>query len=256
VPILLRGTGNAQARAGLVLDIPAKIHWFFTEALPNALNLARVSGSGTIATGMALFIVVGFLLYVSGSAITRLGKLGIAALLLPLSYLPNLLVSENWASHRSLAALTALLTLYCGFAVCGYARLRKVGGERVAGVVISGFAFACALLASSNISIEFAGPQMLEYQFLRSELDAGGLEQSKQIYFIQACWCDSVAPIVRYDEFGLPSSAQSWVPRPMTFLALRDKGRQLPVTVVPTNGPVAPPRDSLVVDLRKIKGYR
>jgi hypothetical protein len=256
MPIALEGSGNTQARAQLVLDIPRKTHWFFTEALPNALNLAHVGGSGSIATGMALFILVGFLLYVSGSAMTRFGKLGIALLLVPLSYLPNLLVSEDWASHRSLVGLTTLVALYLGFAVCGYARLRKAGGEKMAAAVISCLALGCAFLASRNISLEFAVPQMLEYQVLRSELNAGGLERALKIYFVQPCWCDSVAPLVRYDEFGLPSSAQPWVPVPMTFLALRDKGIQLPVIVAPLNGPVDPPPDSLVVDLRKMKGYR
>jgi hypothetical protein len=155
-----------------------------------------------------------------------------------------------------LVGVTALVALYVGFAVCGYAnrwRSRHFN-PAVAGLVVA--TLSCALLASRNIYLGFAAPQMLEYLFLRNELNAAAVAQAQSVYFIPASWSDSIAPIVRYDEFGLPSSAQVWGPEPMTYLVLRDLGKPLPVTIAPPTGPTQVPPKSLVVDLRRIKNYR
>ncbi len=68
-------------------------------------------------------------------------------------------------------------------------------------------------------------------------------------------WRDTLAPLVRYDEFGFPSSAVSWAARAMVFLLLRDTApdyADLPVTVVAADDPIDPPPNSLVVDMGKL----
>jgi hypothetical protein len=47
------------------------------------------------------------------------GFLGLAVVLVPLAYTPNLAISENFASYRSIGALAALLSLYVWLGLWG-----------------------------------------------------------------------------------------------------------------------------------------
>jgi hypothetical protein len=65
--------------------------------------------------------------------------------------------------------------------------------------------------------------------------------------------------MVRYDEFGLPFSAQPWAPEPAVNLLLRELGYPrggMPVKAAPVGGPINPPDGALVVDMRKLANFR
>ncbi len=123
-----------SARTGLVHNIPGKAVWFLLEPLPNALNFSLLSPSHYVfsdfhriadillAWGVFVLIVGGMMLYVGGTLKERLWKLGIALSVLPLSYVPNLIVVENWASYRTLPSLTSVVVMYAFFAFHGYLR--------------------------------------------------------------------------------------------------------------------------------------
>ena len=59
---------------------------------------------------------------------TRAIRLALAAILLPLTYLPNLLVAENWSTYRTQVALTSLLWFYTAMALIGWLKVDPVGG--------------------------------------------------------------------------------------------------------------------------------
>ena len=78
-----------------------------------------------------------------------LGFLGLAVAFVPLSYTPNLVISENFASYRSTAALATLLTLYLWFGLWGIARaLTSSAREARRPIVTRVFVLALAALAS------------------------------------------------------------------------------------------------------------
>ena len=201
-PLYFEGaSAAAQPRAHLVSDVAGKIHWFASEALPNALALADVEGTHSLAVAVGIFIVCGLMLYFSGPVLARVNKVLVAAALLPLSYLPNLAVTESWASHRSLVGLTSLVTLYAGLALCGYARVWKERHEELSITAVAAITAFCVFAAARNVYLGFALPQTLEYRMLRSELASRFSTEGPRIHVIQACWCDSAASLVRYDDF-------------------------------------------------------
>ena len=263
------------ARTGLVQDIPGKVIWFLGEALPNALHFALLSpghwffsdGSPVrsafhrtvdmvIAWSVCVLIVGGLMRYVHGTRKERLWKLGIAVALLPLSYAPNLVVAENWAAYRTLSSLTSLVVVYAFFAFQGYVQcLRRSLSPTYMNAVMGGIAIACALSAAYHVHTYFVVPQVRELEMMRSQLAQEDISQARGIYVIRPGWQDTLAPLVRYDEFGLPSSFAPWTPGSMIFLLLRDIApdyAHLPVTHVAGDDPIDPPPDSLVVDMGKL----
>jgi len=88
---------------------------------------------------------------------------------------------------------------------------------------------------------------------------SGNLAQARSVYVVGSTWHDSIAPAVRYDEFGLPFSAQPWAPGPAAYLVLRelDPARSsIPIEVAPVGGPIKPPPGAVVVDMRKLRDFR
>jgi len=261
----------------VVQHLPAKVVWFLCEALPNALNFALLSPAhGVFAEGsparssfhrsvdiliawsIFLIIVGGLMLHLRGTLKERLWKLGIVGSLLPLSYAPNLLAAENWAAYRTLSSLTSVVVVYAFFSFWGYAhRLHPPLSPSCANAAVGGVAIVCVLLAMYHLQTSFVAPQVRELEFMRSQLAEKDFTRARGIYVIRSRWQDTLAPPVRYDEFGLPSSSHPvLVPDRMVFLLLRDIApchAHLPVTVVAADDPIDPPPDSLVVDMRNLR---
>ena len=264
------------ARGGLVQDIPRKAVWFFRDPLPNAVNFVSLSPSHwlfpegplfvdrfhravNISIGGSIFIFVlgGLALYFQGTRKERLQKLGVAVSLLPLSYLPQLVAFNRSAVYRGLLSLTSIVVVYMFFAFQGYAQhLRRPLSSFGANAVIGSVALASALLATYHVQTYFVAPQVQELEIMRSQLTQKDLSSVRGIYVICSTWRDTLAPLVRYDEFGFPSSAVSWAARAMVFLLLRDMApdyAHLPITVVSADDPIEPSSDSLVVDMRNLR---
>ena len=217
---------NELSRGGLVQDIPRKIVWFFRDPLPNAMNFFSLSPSHwflpngvpfvdrlhravniAIAGGPLLFVLGGLGLYFQGTFKQRLWKLGVAVSLLPLSYVPQLVAFHRSAVYRGLLSLTSLLVVYMILALRGYARRwRPLSSLRV-NIVTGSIALACALLATYNTHTYFVVPQVREFETLRAQLVSEDLPSARSIYLIRPNWRDTLAPLVRYDEFGARSSA-------------------------------------------------
>ncbi|GBQ41057.1 hypothetical protein AA11237_2577 [Acidocella aminolytica 101 = DSM 11237] len=71
--------------------------------------------------------------------------------------------------------------------------------------------FGCAWIARHDVKTEFTIPQVKELHLVSSYLrKEGNLKNARDIYIVPARWQDSLAPFVRYDEFGTPSSQAAW----------------------------------------------
>ncbi len=236
----------AQAVAGL-------IYYYSSFILIRSVDVG-------IAWAVAGLTAGGLLLYFQGTWRERLWKLGLAGMLLPLSYAPNLVAAESWASYRSLSSLSSLVVVYTFLAWRGYAsrcrQARRLTFSPVwANAAAGGLASACALLATWHVQTSFVVPQVRELEFMRSQLTQGNLAEARSIYVIRARWQDTLAPPVRYDEFGLPSSFPDWGALGMVSLLLRElapDSAHLPVISVAADGRITPPPDSLVVDMRRM----
>jgi hypothetical protein len=244
------------SRSHLTEDIGEKALWFFREPLLNALNLVKLFPNRWLAVGVGVFITGGLLLYLRGTVKERLCQLLIAFSLFPLSYLPNLVVAESFPAYRTLPALTAVVAVYAFFALWGY---RRVLGRFVTVPILTAglglAALASSFLAVRNVTTYFSLPQSRELELVRSYLVQQDFSQARSIYVIHSPWWNSLAPAVRYDEFGLPSSYPSFSASSMVYILLHEihpEHANLPIEVVSAEDTVSPPADALVVDMRKL----
>ncbi|HWP59941.1 MAG TPA: hypothetical protein VNL14_18765 [Candidatus Acidoferrales bacterium] len=258
---LFHGQAAADSSAfKLPADVFQKLRWFGQEPLANALNLFLLFPASWIAVVAGSAIVIGLLLYLEESPEKRLAKLALALLIAPLSYLPGLLAEENWPAYRTLPALTAVLTLYAFFALCGYLKRlsRFTAVPPVAGVLALP-SLLCGALAFYNVHNYFSLPLSIEYQWLRAQVLTEQLAAARRIYVVAASWRESIAPGVRYDEFGLPFSAQPYAVKPAVYIVLREsrpEKARTPVDLVSADAPFRPPPASIVVDMTKIISFR
>jgi hypothetical protein len=250
-------------RAAITHDAAGKIAWFFKEPLRNALNLNLIHPKTWRAEATAIFIAVGLFFYFGGSLRYRLTMLGLALMLVPLSYLPNLVIAESWASYRTLVALTALLVFYVFLALHGYLQVLKIFSAQsrqrmLFGVVVS-WAFFSGFVATRNLVRYFVEPQVIEYHLLKGHLRKIDLAAVQTIYFIRPGWADGVTSLVRYDDFGLPSSCQPWVPEGMVKCAIREIGgdsdRINVISFAHDEAEKVPPGVT-VIDMRSLKQLR
>jgi hypothetical protein len=256
--ILLVPQSEMYFRARLVNDLSVKASWFFSEVLLNAANLVKLVPSPLIAVMVGLFTLTGLGLQFRSNYKTLLAKLGIACLIVPLAYLPNLVIAENFASYRTQTALTSLLSFYFFFACLGFSQLWRKHGKTVLTAGLALVILFTGVMAAYQVNLEFVIPQSVELAYIKSRLQPEALAQARSIYFIAPHWSDSIAPVIRYDEFGLISSFAEWVPLSLTRLILRETSptsSNLSIMVVKGEWSGVPPPRSVVVDMRLLKQF-
>jgi hypothetical protein len=243
---------GAVERTGLSLDPIGKLRWFVTEPLVNALGFADIFPGRRLAVLVALLIGGGLLCYFRGPMRQRLQLALMAAALIPLSYLPNLLITENFASYRTISGLTTVCVVYAFLALQGYCRVMPwCHASRLPVTVLTCLSVACLLLATLQVHAYFARPQAAELQWVRQQIRKSDLIHTSGVYLIRPrgrLWYEK-----RYDEFGLPSTCQKWVPIPMVFLVLSEIDpslAKLPVEHFGSDCQIDPPPSTVVVDMR------
>jgi hypothetical protein len=253
-----------RARNELTHDVIGKVG-FFRKPLYKSLNLFDLTPSPWLATVVAVLAIVGISLLLRRSE-RRLLYAAVSLLLIPLCYLPNLVVRENFASYRSQGALSSLIALYFGLGAIGIwltvrnsLRVRLDPGrllviERVALLTATSFVAASAFFAAKNVLTLFAEPQSTELRLIRSQVAALPPGVAR-VGFVGTPYYWGLTKLVIIDEFGLPSTSQLWSLEPSVDLILRDEGR-LPqharrptVDILQWNTPTLP-KDEPVIDIR------
>jgi hypothetical protein len=255
---------GGAGRAALALHIGDKLRWFWHQPLVNALNLFVLVPTPALAAAIAAVAAIGIVALHVQRKWEAFGFLAIATVLVPLAYLPNLVVAEDWASYRSIGALGALFTLYTWFGLWGIARVARAATRVTVGVAAAGrlavaaVAITGVVVAARNVTTLFAKPENVELHMLRSALDSPRLPVER-VLFIKPNGTQGAAPLVRYDEFGLPSSFAPWVPERAVRLVLRERG-QTSAPAVEIFAWRDAPRDvhsrGVVVDMRKLRRRR
>ena len=246
-------------RAELTIDPWAKLWWFVSEPLVNALNMALLFPRRRYALLAWVLLAIGLTRYFRGSWTDRI-RLGLlAALLMPLSYLPNLLTAESWATYRTTCALTSLVVVYAFFAVQGYGSLLRTRlAARILNSGYCGAALVCMALAIYQVQAFVTQPQGQELALLRQQLARADFTHAKQVILL----CPPEPPFEarRYDEFGNLSSLADWSARPMVSLLLREldpRRADLPVRSYPATTPFeCPPANAVVLDLREMVNHQ
>jgi hypothetical protein len=225
------------ARNTLTHNVIVKARWFVKTAVYQSLNLVDLTPEIWLAIVVAVVALVGVgLLLRNHHSPQPLVFMLIGVCLIPLCYIPNLVVREDVAFYRTQSAMTSLIALYACLGVVGFwVTVRDWLRARVTGTSLAAWGYGAAVVscaavavsvvvAASNVLTYFIEPQSTELRLLRSQIAATPTGAAR-IAFVQTGEQQGMTKVVRYDEFGLPSSAQPWVPVPAVMLILREEGR-------------------------------
>jgi hypothetical protein len=249
-----------------------KIQWFLAHPLYRSLGLFELTPSKWLVALVVTVAAGGMGLWLSLRVSRPLIFILIALALIPLTFLPNLVVAENNSFvFRTGVALTSLITLYFCLGALGiwllirhWLKPRLTGRdlaslEHTALGVAAALVGAAAFVAARNVTTLIVDPQNTELRLIRSDVAALPTGVGR-VGFVQIAWNQGLTQWYS-DEIGLASSARPWVPEPAVFLILREEGR-LPagaaepaVDLLPWDA-TALPKNEPVIDLRRLQDYR
>lgn len=224
-------------RGTLSFDPLAKLQWFLLLPLPRALSFWKLWPSLTLAFVLVLVLVGGLGIHLRRQPAT-MPKALLALLLMPIVYLPNLLVSENHSSFRSMPALAALM-----FSLLILVASSQLTGRRrwLFRALLAVFALVGSVAAATTVVRYVASPQARELELVEqavARLPAG----TEGLYIVPSDWRDSFAPSVLGDEFGYPSTALPWSRLALTRLAVAEVRPDLAsMRVTEADSAAAPP---------------
>jgi hypothetical protein len=273
VSVHLIGThATGASRNTLVHDYGGKLDFFFQRPLYQALNLFKLVPSLWVAIPVAIIATVGTLLLILQRCARPILYVGVGLALIPLSFLPNLVVAENTPNFRVQVAITSLIALYASLGVIGiWIGVRDWLGPRLRTnslLTVERIAFGCcvgvvgvtAFLAAQNVVTLFADPQLTELRLLRSQVAALPANPPR-VAFVQTGYTQGLTKLALLGEFGVPTTVQIFNLEPSLYLLLHEEGR-LPMDAArPTVDLYSPdattfPHGEPVIDLRFMPNLR
>jgi hypothetical protein len=222
---------SSGARSTITSEYALKVEWFLGTVIPRIVNFYSPwePNPFSIIPLTILFVIGMTLLYKRFHSKSKF--LTILLMSGPISIAPNILISENWASARSLLApqwfFSTLVLLPIVFI------LSKSLANNFFRFLASMLILSITLFNYHGISVvNFKEPQEIELKIARQYLTADVCKNLKSV--TQSSWTDSLANKVSYDEFGIPSTTQPWVPIPLTKLICLENGIKVgPLTLIP-----------------------
>lgn len=232
-------------------DIHPKLNWYFGEMLPR--SAAFFWPSFAIAP-----TIIGTVLIAFGSyAISKRGgikSLGAILLGIPLASACNIGTQENWASTRSITALSIYFFIVAAFGVFYLFEIASAYSCKkwlLNTLYVILFGVAALNLTTTNrwLAMYVVSPQLGEVRCAKLLLSRPEIDLQKTVYAIPASW-SSWSPKTYYDEYGTPSSSASWNTSSfLRFVAARAR-RDLTTIEVIKSDEVKNYPSSQVVDLR------
>lgn len=219
-----------RARASLIdwqILLP-KILWFLSDPIPNSVNFFLFySIPKSILICAAVIIFSGIYFWFDGSILRRFLKSFVILMLLPLSYFPNIIVTENWASYRSMIALSALWVILIFFSTKGYLKqIVKLEPyvSKLGRFVLMLWTLLAIILSIYNSAVYLILPAFLEHRIIHSEIIEMDVKAGDTIYVSMPNYFDSSSPYFYGDEFGIPTTAYPWGAANLTKLVLKEFG--------------------------------
>lgn len=224
-----------SSRVALDGNLLGKFSWFLEEPLKQSCFLGLLAhevpissaGQDALLVLVAVLMVWGLFGFLSGGIRERAWRVAAALLLVPLTYLPNLIAAERWASYRTRGALTVAVAflIVTGLAgLLGRLRISEVAARWAQSVVWALVVLVGVTISQYHIMHYLVVPFQVEWRTVRCELAQLLASQMppREIVFLMP---DQRLPIPRmwvYDEFGHLSSSRAWVPEAMCGLILHE----------------------------------
>lgn len=224
---------SGSSRYGLVQNIHEKLSWFISEPIVNALSLFSVPANVISLFAVFLTVLFGTFLLIRRRGLNTVLLIFIYGIFCVLgSYAPNLATAENWASYRSIGALSALVVALLVLMVSEiftffkskYATNSLLGRlNKYHWIVPAVLLIILTTRAQSNVLNGFVLPNVTELNNLASTLNDGKGRGSEKVAVIikSSSWSDSAAKPMAYDEFGMPSSIRDYYAKAIVEIVLR-----------------------------------
>jgi hypothetical protein len=214
--LLIANHITSDPRTGISINLPDKLQFFFSQPLKRAFwfNLL-VNDENKLARALYKVLLVGWMLL----AFIRFGKknwlsaikyIAVVLVVFMLSYLPSLVVKENYSSNRTLAAINMCVWIVCAemvLVIVKNMQLRRIIAiSLVAVLMISGW---------YNFNKQFLQPVHEEYIAVKDFIQQHYNESITTVYFIKApedAFRKKYHIRSSMDEFGVPSTFVDWVP--------------------------------------------
>jgi hypothetical protein len=202
--------GEILSRTNFTPNIVKKIEWFIREPLKNAIcnfDLGR----------RILYVIISLAIMAAG--IVKIKSYGkhkpyLFMVLLILSAIPNLIVSESFAAYRSITAIAMIATSI--FITGIFTLLQKTA---ISKIHYSPLIIGAMFLVNNNIRTGFSTPQQIEYNlFDREVIRMVPKEYTGKIYYrLIDNDLPRLASSSKYDEFGTLSLGIPWTFQGMAY---------------------------------------
>ena len=255
-------------RAALETDIFGKLSWFVSKPLVRCLAVWGLYEWGNLGVAATLVIVgfaaVGYYRRLTSRADEapsvglRVWQATTVAGLILLAYLPVLFVAEDWASYRSMFALSTTVYVLVATAVWRVVDAVPERFHRVAVVAAATAPLIALGAARGNVTANVAELNRREFAHVLAALQMPEGAEAREIHVVMSPFSRGRDFPCRTDEFGvLCASRPAWAAA-MVRTGLRVLGRseEVAITTAEPGGTAAPRRQVLVVNMNDLKWVR
>jgi len=253
---------DAASRGALVSDVVGKAKWLINTAIVRSLNFNFLTQSKCLALLLFIIIVLGLLLYFQKGGTAKLIGMAIFGVLVLLSYFPNLVIAESWASYRTQVAITSMFILFIYIALKSLVNRLAPGWQNL---IFHILLYMWVIISISSYAYhqirDITLPQSIEIRFITFHLQALKENHYNKIVVIRPSSVDSISK-VNGDEFGLPSTYPAWATESVVRMALREiypgkgnKKQQYTITVFDPRTVVNPEEGVLLIDMADIRYF-
>jgi hypothetical protein len=208
-------------RTELIGDISSKANFLLRSAVPTALDYFEPNWGFSLYGWMTIVLVLG-LSFICKSKKKLTNFVIVIALGIGATFAPLVLTAENWPSNRALFASQWILATLSVVSILHFINffLQKKSNYRL--VQVSTFILlGVSIFHSNNLLLTtMKNPQIKELNLARSAIAT--IDPTQKIEVKKSEWTDTLAPWIVGDEFGIPSTCQTWVPVPLTKLILKE----------------------------------
>lgn len=207
---------GSDPRTGIYLNVSDKLQFFFSHPLKRSFwfNII-VNADNKLARAVYKVLLVGWMVL----AFVRFGKknwlsavkyIAAGLVVFMISYLPSLVVKENYASNRTMLAINMCVWIVCAEMVMYFATKRLV--RKMIAISLS-----IILLGAGwyNFNKQFLLPVREEYSVIRNYILQQYNKNITTVYFIKPsedAFKKKYHLQLSMDEFGVPSTFFEWVP--------------------------------------------
>lgn len=215
-----------DARTGVSLN-PEKILWFFWQPLKRAFWFNLVLSNDNVLARVMYFVLfagwiaLAFIRFGIKDRLQAVKYIAAAILVFMASYLPGLVVKENYSSNRTLLAIDMCVWVVCAEMILYV--VKKATARKAIGYGIAIFLVICGWY---NFNKQFLMPIREEYNDVKNYVFQHYNSNITTVYFIQPgedAFEKKYHLQTSMDEFGVPSTFFNWVPEPFIRLLVLEK---------------------------------